>query len=291
MSPTISVIIPTFQRNALLAKCLDCLAPGMQLGFTIYTSHFDSTCSGQPTYEVIVTDDGRDSTAELMILQMYPWAHWIQGPRRGPGANRNSGVDLAMGQWLAFTDDDCLPQPGWLQAFMISIAAHPGTRVFEGMTIPDRPRKTLAEHSPVGSQPGNLWSCNFLILRDQYLLMGGFDEQFRVCMEDKDLALRVRQSGLHYPFVENALVIHPWRLRTLVRDGWKTNKAEVLDHVRFKTKHPNAISMSSFRLLKLALRVLWCDICFILENRDLFGIPFACADFIRVSSLAMRLVF
>lgn len=94
----ISVIIPTCDRNEQLAKCLDCLAPGVQ------------TLPAEQ-YEVIVTDDGSDLTAEQMILERYLWARWVAGPRIGPAANRNNGVQYARGEWLAFTDDDCLPDP------------------------------------------------------------------------------------------------------------------------------------------------------------------------------------
>ena len=91
----ISVIIPTCHRNASLAKCLDCLAPGTQ---TLPPEQ----------YEVIVTDDGSRSTAQQMVQENYPWVLWIAGPCRGPAANRNNGAEAAQGQWLAFTDDDCL---------------------------------------------------------------------------------------------------------------------------------------------------------------------------------------
>jgi glycosyltransferase involved in cell wall biosynthesis len=67
-TPIFSVIIPTYHRNDLLAKCLDCLAPGTQ---TLHTEQ----------YEVIVTDDGSQTTAEEMIKQQYPWAKWVAGPR------------------------------------------------------------------------------------------------------------------------------------------------------------------------------------------------------------------
>ncbi|MFM6224388.1 MAG: glycosyltransferase family 2 protein, partial [Dolichospermum sp.] len=73
-----SVIIPTYHRNDLLAKCLDCLAPGMQ------TLPADQ-------YEVIVSDDGYQSTAQEMIEQNYPWVKWVAGPGKGPAANRNNG--------------------------------------------------------------------------------------------------------------------------------------------------------------------------------------------------------
>ena len=314
-----SVIVPTFQRNDLLAQCLSCLAPDRQLGMLLLdgstvtrmderpigpayrpflanafsnkalTSQLDSRPTVLPSYEVIVADDGRTSTAEAMICQHFPWVRWVQGPGIGPAANRNAGAAVARGAWLAFTDDDCLPQPEWLQAFLVAIAAHPCLSVFEGKTLPDRPRKTLAEHSPVGSQAGNLWSCNFAILRSEFEHLGGFDSQFRVCMEDNDFALRVRKSGLIFPFIEDALVVHPWRLRSLARDGWKSNNAKVLDHLRFQTKFPDSASTNPARLVRLGLRVLWCDLCFLCERRDIKGVPYAIADLIHILRLALTL--
>ena len=206
--PHFSVIVPTFQRNDFLANCLSCLAPGRQAGMMIVDGKTESCSQSSghgdasglllsnvtinesnpqhlstiehslPAYEVIVADDGRTTTAEAMIRHRFPWVRWAQGPGIGPAANRNAGAAVARGAWLAFTDDDCLPQPKWLQAFLSAIADHPGLAVFEGKTVPDRPRKTLAEHSPVGSQAGNLWSCNFAILRSQFEHLGGFDTQF-----------------------------------------------------------------------------------------------------------------
>ena len=176
-----------------------------------------------------------------------------------------------------------------MQAFFDSIAAHPGLTVFEGKTVPDRPRKTLAEHSPVGSQAGNLWSCNFAILHSVFDQLGGFDSQFRVCMEDNDFALRVRNKGLIFLFIEEALVVHPWRSRRLASDGWKSNSAEVLDHLRFQEKHSDSVSMSPARLVRLGLRVFWCDVCFVCERRDFKGVLYAIADLLHIVRLALTL--
>jgi hypothetical protein len=65
--PFFSVVIPTFQRNDLLARCLECLAPGRQEGMELvepsHTPELGHTLEqGQiheASYEVIVTDDGR----------------------------------------------------------------------------------------------------------------------------------------------------------------------------------------------------------------------------------------
>ena len=253
--PNFSVVVPTFQRNDLLARCLECLAPVSQIdGSVVIPGIVSSGCisnelSPVPSeesacsrflYEVIVCDDGRTTTSEAMILERYPWVSWVAGPGTGPAANRNAGAAVAKGDWLVFTDDDCLPHAGWLKAFSNAFTATPCNVVLEGKTVPDRPRLTLAEHAPVCIQGGNLWSCNFAIQRSFFLELGGFDSQFRVCLEDSDFALRVREAGKTYPFLEEALVVHPWRLRKHFSDGWKSSAAEIQDHLRFKLKYPSA---------------------------------------------------
>jgi GT2 family glycosyltransferase len=296
--PFFSAIIPTFERNDLLATCLLSLAPGRQRDMTLIWPEGGKkpvARDGQqsappnadtPTYEVIVADDGRSTTAETMIRERFPWARWIGGPGTGPAANRNRGAALARGTWLAFTDDDCLPEPGWLASYQNAIGQHPDLRVFEGQTIPDRPRQTLAEHAPVGLQGGNLWSCNFVIRRSEFERLGGFDPRFRVCMEDNDFALRVREAGLTFPFIESARVVHPWRPRKPFSDGWKSNRSEIDDHRRFRSKHREAGNLTAFRMIRLGLRVFACDVGFILKHRDWKGIAYAVTGLLHILNIA-----
>ena len=195
--PMISVIIPTCHRNGLLAKCLDCLAPGVQ---TLPPEQ----------YEVIVTDDGSRSTAEELVRDNYPWARWVEGPRRGPAANRNNGAKFAQGGWFAFTDDDCLPQPGWLEAFQAAIK--PGTFVYEGKTTCRAGLRSPLEDAPINLTGGWLWSCNIMVGKVVFAALGGFDENFpHPHMEDTDFRERLKQIGHSFLFVGGATIDHPPR--------------------------------------------------------------------------------
>ena len=193
----ISVVIPTCHRNDLLALCLDCLAPGVQ---TLPPEQ----------YEVIVTDDGSRSTAKQLVQEKYPWAAWTAGPRRGPAANRNHGAALAQGEWLAFTDDDCLPQPGWLAAF--KAALEPAVFVYEGRTTCRAGVKSPLQQAPINLTGGWLWSCNLFIQAAVFQEMNGFDPNFpHPHMEDVDFRERLKQTHRRFIFAENALVDHPPR--------------------------------------------------------------------------------
>jgi GT2 family glycosyltransferase len=196
----ISVVIPTRDRNETLARCLDRLAPCAQS-----LSH--------DQYEVVVSDDSAHAAARELIFERYPWARWTPGPRRGPAANRNAGSRVARGEWLAFTDDDCLPEAGWLDAF--AAAFNPSADaldVLEGRTTClaglDSPRET----APVNLDGGKLWSCNFAIRRAHLEQVGGFDERYPYPhMEDADLQARLLKSGFMIRFVPGADVDHPPR--------------------------------------------------------------------------------
>jgi GT2 family glycosyltransferase len=194
----LSVIIPTCNRNDLLSQCLNCL---------------DIAVKAIPAidYEVIVTDDSKDNVAKGLIEEKYAWVNWIEGSKRGPAANRNNGAGIAKGVWLIFIDDDCLPQEGWLSAYVTAIQTNVNAVVLEGKTTAERDRQRFDEEAPINLDGGKLWSCNFAIKKDVFNQLNGFDETFPfAAMEDVDFHTRV---NAHSPilFVPQAFVIHPWR--------------------------------------------------------------------------------
>src|SRR3990172_2177370 len=148
--PLVSVVVPTCNRADLLRRCLDRLAPGAQ--------RLDAA-----RYEVIVADDGAPGSAAMAIEKTHPWARTVDGPRRGPAANRNAGAGAARGAYLAFTDDDTEPSPAWLASFVAAI--EPGTDVYEGRTPRAllrtivRYRLGVIHHTPKSlDSVGALWS-------------------------------------------------------------------------------------------------------------------------------------
>jgi glycosyltransferase involved in cell wall biosynthesis len=72
--------------------------------------------------EVIIVDDSGEgnlgqvvqSFARLYRLTLLVTAHL------GPGPARQTGIDSAQGVNLAFTDDDCVPDPDWLKSLSMS---------------------------------------------------------------------------------------------------------------------------------------------------------------------------
>jgi glycosyltransferase involved in cell wall biosynthesis len=230
-----SVIIPTYHRSDLLVKCLNCLAPKVQ-----------SFPSEQ--YEVIVTDDGFETTAEEIIYKYYTWAKWVAGPRKGPAANRNNAAKYAQGKWLVFTDDDCLPDPQWLTAYAEAISTEMSYQVFEGRTYVDRLRQSLAEVAPANESGGYLWSCNFCIQKHLFDSLKGFDERFSIAaMEDVELRQRLKNLGYNFLFIKMASVCHPWRVRHLKKNEWK-NFIEYKDAIlTYLSIHPSGWEQINYK--------------------------------------------
>jgi GT2 family glycosyltransferase len=210
----ISVIIPTCNRNELLDKCLELLAPGKQTLPAIQ-------------YQVIVTDDSSANVAKSLICEKYKWAVWVEGPKRGPAANRNNGAKYAKGEWLVFTDDDCLPDLRLLEEYHDAIQSHSNVFAFEGAILPDDwslMRKDLAE-CPINDMGDCFWSANICLKESLFKAVNGFDEDFKIAaQEDQFLYFQVKKIS-PVIFLKKARVIHPVRFGTLRKKIKNNQKA------------------------------------------------------------------
>jgi glycosyltransferase involved in cell wall biosynthesis len=197
----LSVIVPTCNRPKLLAECLSRLSPDRQ--------SLSANC-----YEVIVSDDGRDAAARSQIAQVFPWAKFVEGPARGPAANRNHGASLAKTNWLVFIDDDCLPCSDILQAYVDALSAETGDNLtaYVGPTIRTSDPESLlweAPHSPLGRDG---ISANFAMKKEVLQGIGEFDERYPFAFfEDTEFFSRLFNMGGKITEVPAATAHHPLR--------------------------------------------------------------------------------
>jgi glycosyltransferase involved in cell wall biosynthesis len=211
--PDFSVIIPTFARPDVLARCLEALC------------RLDAN---GPSFEVIIVDDGSPETLDHVVT---PTRHHLsltllRQPNAGPGAARNAGMRVARGRWLAFTDDDCEPDPQWLGALANGFAAHPDA-VLGGQTVnlmADNVYCTahqllvdyVTRRSPGDpSGPRFFASNNMAAPAERLRSLGGFDASFPFAAgEDRDLCARWRALGYELCEVPEAIVrhLHPMEL-------------------------------------------------------------------------------
>ncbi len=201
MKPVISVVIPTYQRPALLINCLNALTRQ-----TLSAAQF----------EIIVVDDGNDpATAETVadfatrsgILTRY-----LGQPRRqGPAAARNRGWQAAQGSIIAFTDDDTLPQSEWLTAALTCFRR--GASVVTGrvqVPLPDAP--SHHDRTTAFLESAEFITANCFCLKQALQQVGGFEEAFDIAWrEDSDLQFKLLRAGIAIEACTEAVVIHPLR--------------------------------------------------------------------------------
>jgi len=200
-APLVSVVVPTHNRPERLARLLRSL---------------EDQSLGAERFEVIVVDDASETMAEEVVARCAPRlrVRCLRQPRPlGPAAARNRGWRSAAAPLVAFTDDDCRAEPGWLEAAVRAAREHPDA-VLQGRTEPDPEeppdegllRRTVCVRS-LGPQ---YQTCNIFYPRSALQALGGFDERFgrRPAAEDTDLAWRALERGWRAVFVPDAVILH-----------------------------------------------------------------------------------
>jgi GT2 family glycosyltransferase len=200
--PHVTVIIPTYGRPKALNECLRALERQTYEG----------------PWELIIVDDGSPTPVSINTTSL-PSFMVIRQNNAGPSAARNRGVEAASGVWVAFTDDDCLPEPDWLATMMEAAAQHPQALV-GGTTVNGLVNDVYAstsqmivdlvyEHFNANSNEAYFFaSNNILCRRSQFLMLAGFDEDFNVASEDRDLCDRWRMQGWPMVWKREARIEH-----------------------------------------------------------------------------------
>lgn len=203
-SPSISLVIPTYNRGHLIAETLD------------------SALAQQPPFlEIIVVDDGSTDDTATVLARYADRVQLHSGPNGGVQRARNRAVEAARGEYIAMCDSDDLLEPGYVATMQAWLRDHPEcnsiysnfatfdehgvhadkfsqapAQFFEGALrsgafwhgMPDLYLRTLA------FQP--LFPSGNVIRRSLYAELGGYDPRFNgVGAEDYEFCLRLLEAG------------------------------------------------------------------------------------------------
>jgi GT2 family glycosyltransferase len=211
--PSFSIIIPTHSRPAQLVSCLNAIA----------RLDYPREC-----FEVVVVDDGSPAPPEDVIASFRARIEvkLLVQQRGGPAAARNTGAACAMGEFLVFTDDDCMPERNWLRAFAARFLATP-ERLVGGRTLNALPENLYSatsqaiidvvyEHFNTGDGALFFASNNFAVPAKGFHKVGGFDETF-ITSEDREFCDRWAHQGYCMTYAPEVLNYHahPLTFRTL----------------------------------------------------------------------------
>jgi GT2 family glycosyltransferase len=201
MTTRVSVVVATYRRPKTLNRCLSALA--------LQTLAPDF-------YEIVVADNAGCAETRRLV---ETWAQTARVRIRyldacqkpGPAAARNAGWRSAASEIIAFTDDDCIPDPGWLAAGLAAfqggvVGAH-GRLI---MPLPESP--TDYERDAAALEKAEFVTANCFYRRAALISVGGFDERFtEAWREDSDLFFSLLKRDGKLVYAPDAVVVHPLR--------------------------------------------------------------------------------
>ena len=179
------------------------------------------------SFEVIVTDDG---AIPPLDERLRPYRNRLplrvlRLERMGPGAARNAAARVAASRLLIFLDDDCVPDPRWLKAYL-QAHSEAADCALAGPILNGLPRDLYSEachlifgylysrhivesgaHAPATRSPFVI-SANFGVSADLFRSVGEFDEEFQVAAEDRMFSEKWARSSHGFRAVPDAIVRH-----------------------------------------------------------------------------------
>jgi len=224
-APILSVIIVSFNTQALTLRCLETLHAELE-GISS---------------EVFVVDNGSADGSGSAVRERFPQVRLIESRRNaGFGAANNAAMREARGRYFLLLNSDAFLRSGAVRALICCLKAKPGTAVVGPRLLNEdgslqrscfrfpRPLQAWAENLwisylfPDSSAVGDFqrWAHDeerevdfvsgacLLVRRDVYEQVGGFDEAFFLYAEETDWQRRIRDAGWEVVFTPTAEVTH-----------------------------------------------------------------------------------
>lgn len=200
MVPEVSVIIPVFQNQVGLERCLKFLAQQHGLDMS--------------ALEVLVVDNG--SEPRIRIPPSLPYSISLSVCKKaGAYAARNAGVRMASGKVLAFLDADCWPDSGWIISGLRALEQDGNDKVVGGNVLFERsPRPSIVESYQILMGFGQEHSvtelqfsatANLFVTRQVFEKVGEFNESL-LSGGDREWCWRAGRMGLPVLFSKDAFV-------------------------------------------------------------------------------------
>ncbi len=213
-APAISVIILNFNGRKWLRPCLDALAAQ----------------GGAPPFEIIFADNASSDDSVDFVRLTYPAVRIVEtGSNLGFAAGNNAGARVARGELLVFLNNDTVVEPDWLACLHAGLVAHPEFSIVTSQIVFLDDPSTVDSAGDGYLRAGGAFkhgyggpvtpaiesrevfgACGaaFLIRREVFAALGGFDESFFMVYEDVDLSYRARLGGHRIWYAADAIVRH-----------------------------------------------------------------------------------
>lgn len=284
--PKTSIIIPVYNRPAQIIECLSSL--------------LEQTTAAD---EIVVVNDGSTDNT-LSALEEFKSKHreinlQILSNEKNLGItkSKNRGIAIACGDYLLFTDSDCLADSKWVENISNELDS---VEVTSGLVLDPAPRN-LSERaffggSMIGQHPlqKRLVVENNCAFRKEVLRKNKFDEALNYGGEGNELAWRLEKNGHSFSFAKNALIHHrhPLDLKELLKIAIKTGAGESKYFYKKGIFIGRDVIFMALFLFSLALSPLSKLFCFLALAFALIQLALiiACEIFFKRKSLSQALL-
>ena len=215
--PVISIIVPAYNVENTVRKCIDSL---LRINY--------------PNYEILIVDDGSTDKTRAILFEYKNRIKIIESQHVGPSKCRNIAVKQAKSDYIALTDSDCIVDKNWLKELIggfsnDKVVGVGGTQLSpEDETIFGKNVQSFFEltgflggyikyyehqASSIEDRDLNLKqvshnpSCNVMYRKHAFLEIGGFDEKLWPG-EDVDLDYRLKRKGYEFRYNPKAIAYH-----------------------------------------------------------------------------------
>lgn len=229
MTPTVSVVIPTYNAAALLPEAVASVR-----------------AQQWPGLEIIVVDDGSTDNTESVLNALVGDGdlRWLRQENAGAAAARNRGIAEAKGEWIALLDADDIWLPEKLAIQFAELQKHPEAAFgFSDVQVRLENGEERNLPTPTSSQPllyqllnGNLFATPTVVVRrDCLLAVGAFDPDLRTG-EDWDLWLRLSTRYSSAAVCRSLVLCRVWSQPKFAPETLESCTLRVLDRL-FSSTH------------------------------------------------------
>mgnify|MGYP006075879855 CR=1 FL=1 len=226
-----SIIIVTKNHSTYLTKCLNSILKQTYKNFEV----------------IIIDHNSSDNTAEIIkTFKSDKIKYFLNTENKGIASVRNYGIEKSNGDYVFFTDSDCMPAKNWIEEGM-QVLLNNDVAGVEGKTIAENQNFGVSQHFVENYNGGQYQTCNIAYKKKNLTECGMFNEKYKIAYEDLDLAIRIKKKSSIY-FNSDMLVFHQlvqWSIKGLMLNAFRAK-----DKVMIVKEH-NYKEILNYRILEV----------------------------------------
>jgi glycosyltransferase involved in cell wall biosynthesis len=250
--PSVSIIIPCYNAENSIGECLESV---INLFYP------------KDKLEIIVVDNNSTDRSRD-IIRSFPVIMLEEKEIQTSYAARNKGISAAKGEWLAFTDADCVADRNWLYYLMLNHHNNEEVGCIAGQILPYKPRtltelysarKGILDQKRLLTELKGVATANVAYRKSVFEKIGPFNAN-TISGGDIEMSWRMQDKlGLKIAFVEEAIVFHKYRktVYELYKQFYKYERSRIFLHHTFPNYHQlDDVEATLKNMLKIALKTL-----------------------------------